>query len=488
MIHDATLKKNSADEFDSGNVFASDSPASSKEEKSFSLSETIENVVSLERASFHTPGHKGRPQAFGREADFLFDLAHDVTELPQLDDLSHPTGVLAHLESRLATLFNARHSFISTNGASACVIAALMAAAAFGKRILVPTNLHRSALSGMTYANLEPIWYEPVWNSTYGLFEHVQPETFERLLDESNAQSLFVVSPTYGGAMSDISAIASICKQKNVLLIVDEAHGAHLLSPESMPISALECGADIVIHSLHKTLPALTQTGVLHCGHDSGFALEHLRNLLTSAQSSSPSYQLMASIDETVKFLSAESGRKRLADVLKLAINFRSQMSKMTQYEVYENTSKQEPFHVLLRARFEADLGAELRARGIGYEAEFNQAVLFLFGIGNESQDVEILLAALEEIAGRFAHTELSDQKLDAPPIFKQAVSPSQVLNMASHVVPIESSVGCVAMDCIAPCPPGTPVVVPGQLISRDTIEYVIRNTGIRSIRVAPQL
>lgn len=452
------------------------------------MAEKIGDVVACERASFHTPGHKGRPQAFGADENFSMALSKDVTELPGLDDLSQPDGVLLNLETRLASLFTARRSFISVNGASACLMAAFMAAASLGPRILVPANSHRSAVNGLALANLEPIWYKPDWNSVCGIYERVSPAAIEQLLSETNASSLLVVSPTYGGAISDIKAIASICKQKGVLLIVDEAHGAHLIAPEILPISALSCGADIVVHSLHKTMPALTQTGVLHIAHDSRFSLDHARVFLSALQSSSPSYQLMASIERLVDFMSSTSGLKRLHHVAGLAENLRQRVADTGIYELCLNATVYEPLHVLVRPLFAVDLALELNKRGIGIEAVFNQAVLFLLGVGNEQSDIDLLSEALCEIAKDAVPFVSSEQNFVEPPLFVQSMEPGQAFRLPSHVVPIEVAADCVSAECIAPCPPGTPVVVPGQLMEKESLAYLMQFTGIRSLRVVQKL
>lgn len=447
--------------------------------------EKVASVVSFERASFHTPGHKGRPQAFGKSENFRFEIAFDVTELPGLDDLSQPDGVLLALENRLASLFHARRSFISVNGASACLMAALMAAASLGRRVLVPVNLHRSAVSGLALSGLEPVWFSPDWNADYGFYQQVSFATIEAALNQNDVGAVLVVSPTYQGAVSDIGAIASLCKKKGVLLIVDEAHGAHLLNSDLMPVSALALGADIVVHSLHKTLPGLTQTGALHIAHDSQFSLDHIRSLLTVVQSSSPSYPLMASIEHLVDFMSCDQGRVRLQMVAELSLQLRSAVEKLGSFDVYAQAAIHEPLHVLIRPRFNCHLPLELQKRGIGCEAAFNQAVLFLLGLGSEARDVEILVSALADIASNADDSAVSVRKFEPPPIFKQQLSPAESLRMPSSVVPIEDAVDRICVECVAPCPPGAPVVVPGQLIEKQNLAYMLEFTGIRSLRVA---
>jgi arginine/lysine/ornithine decarboxylase len=486
LIHDTTLKRqNSANEISSGVKPAQSSKAMPQ---SSGLADAISRHIAGERASFHTPGHKGRPQAFGKDADFVLRLDNDLTELPGLDDLSSPSGVLRNLEDRLAKLFGAHQSFLSVSGASACVMAAMMAASSVTGRILVPTNLHRSAVSGLALSKLEPVWYQPAWNADFGFFEQVDPAAIERALSESDAGALLIVSPTYGGAISDIANISAICKERGVLLIVDEAHGAHLLDPQSMPLSALSCGADIVIHSLHKTLPGLTQTGVLHIAHGTRFSLDHMRGLLTCLQSSSPSYPLMASVQYMVDFVETPAGMQVLKDACAESLHLRKYAASSGRYDLYASAAIHEPLHVVLRPRFPIDLADQLQSRGVGVEANFHQSVLFMLGMGTEPADVILLLSLLAEFAERAAdrNDELIEfPKYAAPPLFQQAIGLSDVFSMPSYMVPVEDAAGRICAECIAPCPPGTPVVVPGQLLTSETIAYVLQNTGIRSLRVA---
>lgn len=486
MIHDTTLKRqNSANEISSG---IKPALPSSELPQPIGLPQAIARHLAGEQVSFHTPGHKGRPQSLGKQNDFVFQLAQDVTELPGLDDLSSPGGPILQLEHRLAALFESSQSFLSVNGASACVMAAMMAASSLTDRILVPANLHRSAVSGMALAGLQPVWYQPAWNADFGFYEGVNAESIESALSESDAGALLVVSPTYPGAISDIAAIAALCKKRGVLLIVDEAHGAHLLDPQMKGLSALSCGADIVIHSLHKTLAALTQTGVLHIGRTTRFSLQQIRALLTCLQSSSPSYPLMTSVEHLVDFLETDGGMDCLKRVSDEAAGLRQRITALGGYDIYAAAAFHEPWHLLLKARFGCDLGVELQSRGVGIEASFNQSALLLLGMGTQAGDGNYLFSLLSQFAER-SQAENAVMALppkhSPPPLFQQALAPAQALSLPSHVVPAQEALGRVCVECIAPCPPGTPVVVPGQLLTAETIGYVLQNTGIRSLRVA---
>lgn len=453
------------------------------------LADMISKVVVNERASFHTPGHKTRPSSFGKSENYKLQFSQDVTELPGLDDLNNPTGALLNLEKNLATLFGAKQTSLSVNGASAALIAAVIVCAQFGKKALVPRNLHRAAVSGLCLAQLEPIWHEPSWNSEYGFYESADAQQIENILQtENDIACVLVVSPTYQGAISDISAISAVCRKYDVTLIVDEAHGAHLFEAAGFGPSALSQGADLVVHSFHKTLPALTQTGALHLGYDSKIGEEHLRSVLNTLQSSSPNYLLMTSIELMWSHLSTSKGMEQLNNVRLLAEKIRNVLVTLNLYSIFTSKGDNEPYHLVIKANAEIDLASELRSRGIGIEADFDGAILLLLGAGTTEVDVDVLLNALADIQSKSiftpnSFTEVAHPKL-SPPAIKLKMSPASALRAASRVVERQDALGEISAECIAPCPPGVPVLIPGQLVD----EYVLNITGIRSIRVIQKL
>ncbi|MBC7998839.1 MAG: aminotransferase class I/II-fold pyridoxal phosphate-dependent enzyme [Leptolyngbya sp.] len=453
------------------------------------LADMISAVVVNERASFHTPGHKTRPSSFGKSENFRLQLSQDVTELPGLDDLNNPTGVLLNLEKNLAILFGAKQTSLSVNGASVALIAAFIACAQFGKKALIPRNLHRAAVSGICLSLLEPIWHEPLWNSEYGFYEGADAQQIEKILqNENDIACVLVVSPTYQGAISDISAISAVCCKYDVTLIVDEAHGAHLFEAAGFRPSALSQGADLVVHSFHKTLSALTQTGALHLGYNSKIGEEQLRAVLNTLQSSSPNYLLMTSVELMLSHLSTSKGMEQLNNVRLLAEKIRTTLVGLNLYSTFTSNGDNEPYHIVIRANAEIDLASELRSRGIGIEADFDGAILLLLGAGTTEEDVQTLLSALEDIQSKTKFTPNSlavtaPSKL-SPPEINLAMSPASALRAASRVVDRLDALGQISAECIAPCPPGVPVVIPGQFID----EYVLNITGIRSIRVIEKL
>ena len=173
-----------------------------------------------------------------------------------------------------------------------------------------PGNAHRSIIHGLILSGLFPVWYEPFWDAEWGIWGPVLATSAERVLDRCGGElaGMVVVSPTYAGAISNIAAISKHCKGHGIPLVVDEAHGAHSLPDSVMPQSALAAGADIVVHSLHKTLTALTQTGLVHLGKDSSIDLAALRGALNLLQTSSPSYILLSSVEQAFNQLERRKG------------------------------------------------------------------------------------------------------------------------------------------------------------------------------------
>ena len=251
---------------------------------------------------YHMPGHKRR--ACGDLSQDLCGL--DITEIDGFDNLHQPTEILMRLQQQAARLYGAEESFFLVNGSTAGILAAVSAALPRGGRILMSRNCHKSAYYAAYLRGLEVTYLYPALLSGFDLYDAVTPEQVRTALAaDSRIGAVLLVSPTYEGRISDIRSIAEIVHEKGIPLIVDEAHGSHLGFGKVSPENSCQAGADLVIHSVHKTLPALTQTALLHV---SGKLIdrERLRRFLQIYQTSSPSYILMASIGNVLKFLDEE--------------------------------------------------------------------------------------------------------------------------------------------------------------------------------------
>ncbi len=261
---------------------------------------------------FHMPGHKRR-----RLGDFVPEEI-DITEIDGFDNLHHADGILKEGQERLASLFGADESFYLVNGSTAGILAAVCGCMEKGGRILIGRNCHRSVYHAayLTEARITCLWPEP---TEFGIQGSIAPEQVKRLLAEyPDVQAVVVTSPTYEGVVSDIASIAAAVHERGIPLIVDAAHGAHFGFSETFPAKAIALGADLSVESLHKTLPAYTQSAVLLLRKTSEgkyrFDPERVRRYLEIFQSSSPSYVLMAGMDRCVRLLEEDVKKYRRAD------------------------------------------------------------------------------------------------------------------------------------------------------------------------------
>lgn len=446
------------------------------------VAEAIARHTDFESASFHTPGHKGRKLLDGTitVSDELW--LHDVTELPGLDDLSYPNGILADLQRRAAHLWGASESLISLNGASVGLSAAMLALAEHGSTVLVPRNAHRSIIHGLVLSGLFPIWYEPIWDDDWGIWGPVTATSAERLLARSGNEvaGLVLVSPTYAGALSEIQAIVQLSKSYGIALVVDEAHGGHFLPNSCMPQSAVSYGADVVVQSLHKTLPALTQTGIVHVSEESQINRERLRSALRCLQTSSPSYLLLSSAEQAISCLEGKDGLKRLEKLKFLSDQLLALSSMCPNTSIYQPPTGTDPAHMLVKIKgIEPETMSDfLCKQGVFPEAALGNGVLFMLGLGSNESDIACLQSALfslQAVSKIDASEECSSHQNTSwwrPPTAVQVLSPRQAFMMPSHTVPIHQAVGRIAADTIAPCPPGIPILVAGQRVPEEILEF----------------
>lgn len=253
---------------------------------------------------YHMPGHKR--QRWGELPEAMFKT--DITEIEGFDNLHQPEGILLELQREAAGLYGSEECYYLVNGSTCGILSALSGAVPFGGRILMARNCHKSAYHAVYLRHLKISYLYPHCLETYGIADAVTPEQVRSALEaESDIQAVLIVSPTYEGRIADISGIAGIVHERGIPLIVDEAHGAHLGLAEGFPPNSCQAGADLVIHSVHKTLPSLTQTALLHVNGNL-VDRDRLCRFLHIYQTSSPSYLLMAGIDNALEYVRRQGG------------------------------------------------------------------------------------------------------------------------------------------------------------------------------------
>lgn len=425
---------------------------------------------------FHMPGHKRNP-AFLPEA--LITL--DVTEFGDMDNLHAPNGIIREMQHRIACFYGAEESFLLVNGSSSGVVAAICTACADGETLTMARNCHVSAYHGMALAGAQPVYIIPSYASD-GLTGGPESEQFDGVTG-----AVLITSPTYEGFVPDVAGIAERVHARGGLLIVDEAHGAHFPFHNLFPRSALAAGADIVINSFHKTLPALSQSAVLHV-RGSCVDRERLRYFLRAMQTTSPSYLVMASTDYMLRMLweqpewfkkyTAQLQRLRAAlpvenDRLPVCL---TGASRIGAYGVTETDAGK-----LLFAVRSSVSGPEIERMlaeqyGVQLEVAYERHLLAMTSVADTEDGFERLAKAVETLNRTLPYGEQADVRPLPPP--DVVLPPREAVRRRTETLDWKHAVGGIAGAFITPYPPGVPLLAPGERIT-DAIRTVAVQRGL---------
>ena len=418
---------------------------------------------------FHMPGHK-------RNMAFLPPniLELDLTEIPGMDVLSSPTGMIRDFEERITQFYGADSSFFLVNGSSAGILAAICATCDMGDPLVVPRNAHVSVYNAMVISGATPHYITPEITEN-GLSGGINPDAFDNM---PYGAAALVVSPTYEGFVSDISAIANKVHSKGGLLIVDEAHGAHFKFSKSFPTSALECGADIVIQSLHKTLPALSQCALLHC-KSKNLNPNLLKFLKNAIQTSSPSYILMAVCDYVLQLLWQQPQFfddyiNRLQKARKYIPNAKS--TEALRLSGLEQIGKSAIFDIdisklLLTAHtsLDAESISDMMAKEYKIQMEMAAAqhVLAMTSVADTEVGFSRLMTAVDGLNSKFSSLPLTFSPYK-PALPQVKLTPREAAYRPSVEIPWENAIGRISAQLVAKYPPGIAILAPGEYISPD--------------------
>lgn len=438
-------------------------------------------------APFHTPGHKQGRGAADRAIDgwgrAVFQA--DLPELPELDNLFAPQGVIAAAQGLAAAAFGAEQTWFLANGSTSGVIAAIAATCAPDETIILPRNVHQSAISGLVLTGARPVFVLPEYDAKLDLAHCPAPEAIAAALAKHpTAKAVLLVSPTYYGVCADITQIAQIVHQHGIPLLVDEAHGAHFAFHPELPPSALSQGADLVVQSTHKTLSALTQAAMLHVQGDR-LQRDRLSRALQLVQSTSPNYLLLASLDAARQQM-ATQGKPWLDQAIYLANQGRSQLAQIPGLSVLQPQQASTPgFAALDPTRLTvtvADLGLDgftadgILNRELGVTAELPTLhhLSFIVTGGTRPSDMERLVAGFRQLAQEYPPTGEAKPNLSHLAMLSElALSPRNAFFAVVDSVALEDAVGRVSSETLCPYPPGIPVVLPGEVITPEAIAYL---------------
>jgi len=468
--------------------------------------EALQEQVAQRIVSFDVPGHKqGKGNPFLK--DFLGEkaLQYDINSRKPLDNICHPTGMLLHAEKVAAEAFGAGHAFFMVNGTTAAVQTMIMSVCKQGDKIILPRNVHRSAINALILTGAIPIYVNPGIHPHLGIGLGMAKADIEKaIINNPDAKAVFINNPTYYGICADLEGIVKLAHRYGLLVLVDEAHGTHFYFGENLPINAMAAQADMAAVSMHKTGGSLTQSSFLLIKDPQ--KMGHVRQILNLTHTTSGSYLLLASLDLARKHLALE-GKKVFRKVVQLTQYARVELAAMTGYLPFDENlinfdsiAAMDPTKLSI---FTRDIGltgfevAEILRKDYDIQIEFGDlgSILAIISVGDTAQMVERLLAALTDIQRKYAKDPsgmLAQEYIE--PIVK--MTPREAFYGETDVIAIEMSEGRIMGESIMAYPPGIPICAPGELITQqiiDTIMYAkergsfltgIEDTSISTIRV----
>ncbi len=454
------------------------------------LYEALQKYCKKDIYPFHMPGHK---QGRGLVLPHLLQM--DLTELEGLDNLHHSTEVIREAQVLAAKTFGSEETYFLVNGSTAGIMAAILTVCNPGDVLITARNCHRAVYNGMIMSGSEPVYILPEMIQPYGLVGGITPATVKKALDQyPMAKAVIITSPTYEGFTSHIEEIVTIAHERNCIVIVDEAHGAHFRFSEEFPKSALEAGADLVIQSIHKTLPSLTQSAMLHVQGDK-VCRDRLQQMLSMVQTTSPSYLLMAGLDVCRAMLD-ECGEEMFAQYVKKLSRFRGDLENtqvckllgrelVKQYGIYEVDISKLVLYIHSTVSG-VSIDRMLRQQyGIQMEMSSFHHLIGITSVADEEQGFERLRRAIKEL-----DKSLPVYKSQKPfqtynmPMPTCKVTPREAQFSSKKSIKLSQSEKQTVGEFVIPYPPGIPLLCPGEEITREIIVEIqaYKSAGIKVV------
>ncbi|HHX59336.1 MAG TPA: aminotransferase class I/II-fold pyridoxal phosphate-dependent enzyme [Epulopiscium sp.] len=436
---------------------------------------------SKKMTSFHMPGHKFGKVLNMKDIPFL-NL--DVTEVPGLDNLYESESIILKAQEEMARKYEAKESIFITNGSTSGIIASILTICSPGDTLIVARNCHHSVWNALILGGIRPIYINPSYNEEHNILGGIGDANLEQVLvKHPEAKGVVIVSPTYEGLVSDIQKVAKTVHKHNKILIVDEAHGAHFVWHQGFPNSATRQDADIVIQSMHKTLPALTQSALVHIGSRK-IDKKMITKRLQMIQTSSPSYVMMGIMDYVRAQMENQpeiwtnyvqellKSRKSLMKMKKLLLLSKDICGKSNIYDMDESK--------LVIFTYNADitgieLGKILRSKyNIQVEVESEEYIIAMSTIGDSPNDLNLFSKALLEIDSTLKKdTTKKKYNKELNIENKSTMLPREIYFGKKENIPFEESIGRISGTNIMLYPPGIPLICIGEVFSRETIDCI---------------
>lgn len=445
--------------------------------------EALSKYKTMRVVPFDVPGHKqgrGNPEL----SEFLGEkcLSVDVNSMRPLDNLCHPVSVIKQAEELAADAFSAGHAFFIVNGTTAAVQSMILSICKSGDKIIMPRNVHRSAINALVVGGAVPIYINPGINKKIGIPLGMSVcDIKEAIKNHPDAKAIFVNNPTYYGVCSDLKAIVELAHKNGMQVLVDEAHGTHFYFGDNLPISAMAAGADMAAVSMHKTGGSLTQSSLLLIKDKT--KVGHVRQIINLTQTTSGSYLLLSSLDISRKNL-ALKGKEIFNKVVRLAEYAREEINKIGGYYAFSKELSDHDavfdFDKTKLSIFTRDIGLagievyDILRDEYGIQIEFGDIanILAIISMGDRELAVERLIAALYEIKRLYAKdvSGMFDHEYINPDV---VMTPKEAFYSKKRSVPIKESNNYICGEFVMCYPPGIPILAPGERINKEILDYI---------------
>jgi arginine/lysine/ornithine decarboxylase len=445
--------------------------------------EALQKFKRMRVVPFDVPGHK-RGRGNAELTDFLGQkcMDVDVNSMKPLDNLCHPVSVIKEAEEIAAEAFHAANAFFMVGGTTSAVQSMIMYACKSGDKIILPRNVHRSAINSLILCDAVPVYVNPEVNNRLGIALGMSVSQVEQAIEENpDAKAVLVNNPTYYGVCSDLKKITELAHSKGMLVLVDEAHGTHFYFGDNFPVTAMAAGADLASVSMHKSGGSLTQSSFLLMGKR--INPDYMRQIINLTQTTSASYLLLSSLDISRKRL-ALHGREIFERTIEMAEYAREEINLIGGYYAFSkelvNGDSVYDFDVSKLSVHTLSIGLagievyDLLRDEYDIQIEFGDIgnILAYISVGDRRQDIERLISALSEIRRRFGKTGtglLSQEYIN--PIVAQ--TPRKAFYADKESLPIDEAAGRICTEFVMCYPPGIPILAPGELITEDIIKYI---------------
>ena len=440
--------------------------------------DALKNLMEENSVSFHMPGHKGRNTLinWGEYIPYI-----DTTEVEGLDNLLEPRGIIQQSQENAAKVFGAKATYYAVNGSTGSIYIALATITKPGDKVLIQRNCHKAVYNALILNRLQPVYIYPNYNENHNVLTGLYPEDIDEALTENpDIKAVVMTYPNYYGVCSDVKSIAEIVHKHNKILMVDEAHGPHMTFSDRLPMSSLEAGADIVIHSTHKTLPSFTQTSMIHVGTDR-VDLNKLRDRYQLYTTTSPSYLFTLSNEIATAYMDGE-GREKLDNSITKVEEVIKRLEAIPRVEVFIGDKDDETIfdkdNTKILINIDGIRGSTVKKKlrteyNIRLEmADFYYA-LILTSLMNNDEDFEKVIAAIEDLAKNAPYEEINWVNVKMP-VPKVIMRPSDAYYGKKEQIKLKDAIGRVSAAPIIPYPPGIPLIVPGEEITHEIYEHCL--------------